>query len=194
MFLCLMFFTFMFYFYLTSDNFIFMFLCLMFFTFMVYFYLTSDNFIFMFLCLMFFTLMFYFYFTSDNFITCPSVTRVVVFLMLPQFLSKNGRQALIAYAFILALTGPAKNTLRNVEIMSESMACEQVWSSWLAVNMSNSNTAINSSTTNSKQFSWNCWMKGYNNDTSTSRTWYWRFSQQCCWDCSSLFLSMIMKT
>ena len=76
--------------------------------------------------------------------------------MLPQFLSKSGRQALIAYAFILVLTGPAKNTLRNTEILSESVACQQVLSSWLDVNMSNSNTAINIFATNSKQFSWNC--------------------------------------
>lgn len=55
--------------------------------------------------------------------------------MLPQFISKNGRQALIAYAFILVLTGPAKNALRNTEIMSESVACEQVLSSWLDVHM-----------------------------------------------------------
>jgi hypothetical protein len=55
--------------------------------------------------------------------------------MLPQFISKNGRQVLIAYAFILVLTGPAKNTLRNTEIMSESVACEQVLSNWLDVNM-----------------------------------------------------------
>ncbi|PSN35587.1 DC-STAMP domain-containing protein 2 [Blattella germanica] len=51
--------------------------------------------------------------------------RVVVFLMLPQFFSKRGRQALVAYAFVLALAGPAKNTLKNTEIMSESLACGQ---------------------------------------------------------------------
>lgn len=86
-------------------------------------------------------------------ITCHSVPRVVVFLLLPQFFSKNGRQAIIAYAFILVLTGPAKNTLRNTEILSESVACEQVLSSCLDVNMSNSNTASDSFATNSKQFS-----------------------------------------
>ena len=50
----------------------------------------------------------------------------MVFLLLPQFFSKRGRQAMMAYAFVLALTGPAKNALRNTEIMSESLACGQV--------------------------------------------------------------------
>ncbi|EEB18012.1 conserved hypothetical protein [Pediculus humanus corporis] len=51
--------------------------------------------------------------------------RCTVFLCIPQLFSKRGRQALLAYAFILALSGPAKNTLHNVEVMSESLACGQ---------------------------------------------------------------------
>lgn len=51
--------------------------------------------------------------------------RCIVFLLLPQFFSKRGRQALAAYAFILALTGPAKNTLHNTSVLSESLACGQ---------------------------------------------------------------------
>ncbi|XP_014489319.1 PREDICTED: DC-STAMP domain-containing protein 2-like [Dinoponera quadriceps] len=51
--------------------------------------------------------------------------RCVVFLLLPQFFSKRGRQALLAYAFILTLTGPAKNTLHNISVLSESLACGQ---------------------------------------------------------------------
>lgn len=51
--------------------------------------------------------------------------RCMVFLLLPQFFSKRGRQALAAYAFILALTGPAKNTLHNTNVLSESLACGQ---------------------------------------------------------------------
>lgn len=47
-------------------------------------------------------------------------------MMLPQLFSKRGRQALVAYAFILVFTGPAKNTMRNMRILSESMACTQV--------------------------------------------------------------------
>ncbi|XP_012059688.1 PREDICTED: uncharacterized protein LOC105622889 [Atta cephalotes] len=51
--------------------------------------------------------------------------RCIVFLLLPQFFSKRGRQALIAYAFILTLTGPSKNILHNISILSESLACGQ---------------------------------------------------------------------
>ncbi|XP_058794429.1 DC-STAMP domain-containing protein 2-like [Phymastichus coffea] len=51
--------------------------------------------------------------------------RCMVFLFLPQFFSKRGRQALMAYAFILALSGPAKNALYNIGVLSESLACSQ---------------------------------------------------------------------
>ncbi|KAL2719595.1 DC-STAMP domain-containing protein 2-like [Vespula squamosa] len=51
--------------------------------------------------------------------------RCVVFLLLPQFFSKRGRQALIAYAFILTLTGPGKNMLRNINVLTESLVCGQ---------------------------------------------------------------------
>ncbi|XP_017788733.1 PREDICTED: uncharacterized protein LOC108571245 [Habropoda laboriosa] len=51
--------------------------------------------------------------------------RCVVFLLLPQFFSKRGRQALMAYAFILAITGPVKNTLHNTAVLSESLTCAQ---------------------------------------------------------------------
>ncbi|XP_068083933.1 DC-STAMP domain-containing protein 2-like [Anabrus simplex] len=51
--------------------------------------------------------------------------RLIMFLILPQFFSKRGRQALMAYAFILAITGPGKNMLHNTEVLSESLACGQ---------------------------------------------------------------------
>nr|XP_012140476.1 PREDICTED: DC-STAMP domain-containing protein 2-like [Megachile rotundata] len=51
--------------------------------------------------------------------------RCVVLLLLPQFFSKRGRQALMAYAFILALTGPVKNILHNTGVLTESLACAQ---------------------------------------------------------------------
>ncbi|EFN71290.1 DC-STAMP domain-containing protein 2 [Camponotus floridanus] len=51
--------------------------------------------------------------------------KCIVFLLLPQFFSKRGRQALIAYAFILTITGPGKNTLHNTSILSESLVCGQ---------------------------------------------------------------------
>ncbi|XP_030764756.1 uncharacterized protein LOC115888990 isoform X2 [Sitophilus oryzae] len=54
-----------------------------------------------------------------------SNVRCIVLLTLPQFFSKRGRQALLAYAFVLALTGPAQNTLNNMGILSESLACGQ---------------------------------------------------------------------
>lgn len=56
-------------------------------------------------------------------------SRCIVFLLLPQFFSKRGRHALMAYAFILTITGPAKNTLHNVGVLSESLACTQVTTS-----------------------------------------------------------------
>ncbi|XP_031776330.1 DC-STAMP domain-containing protein 2-like [Apis florea] len=57
---------------------------------------------------------------EDEKLTC------VVFLLLPQLFSRRGKQALMAYAFILALTGPVKNTLHNMGILSESLSCAQV--------------------------------------------------------------------
>jgi hypothetical protein len=39
----------------------------------------------------------------------------------------------VAYAFTLALTGPAVNTLRNTNILSDSLACVQVFSDLLNV-------------------------------------------------------------
>ncbi|XP_026666827.1 DC-STAMP domain-containing protein 2-like [Ceratina calcarata] len=58
-------------------------------------------------------------FTGGVILTC------IVFLLLPQFFSKRGRQALMAYAFILALTGPIRNTIHNTAVLSESLACAQ---------------------------------------------------------------------
>ncbi|XP_066262197.1 uncharacterized protein [Euwallacea similis] len=51
--------------------------------------------------------------------------RCIVLLALPQFFSKRGRQALLAYAFVLALTGPTRNIVNNLGILSESLACGQ---------------------------------------------------------------------
>ena len=49
----------------------------------------------------------------------------LVCLMVPQILSRRGRAGLMAYAFILTIAGPAKNTARNMDILSESLTCEQ---------------------------------------------------------------------
>ncbi|KAI5712786.1 hypothetical protein M8J75_011137 [Diaphorina citri] len=51
--------------------------------------------------------------------------RCVTLLVLPQFFSQQGRQILLAYAFLLAATGPAQNTFHNMNILSDSLACTQ---------------------------------------------------------------------
>ncbi|CAG4964297.1 unnamed protein product [Parnassius apollo] len=51
--------------------------------------------------------------------------RCLVFLLVPQFFSRVGRYTLTCYALVLILTGPATNTLKNSEVLSESMACSQ---------------------------------------------------------------------
>ncbi|XP_060806892.1 DC-STAMP domain-containing protein 2-like [Amyelois transitella] len=51
--------------------------------------------------------------------------RCLVFLLLPQFFSRAGRYTLTCYALVLILTGPATNTLKNSEVLTESMACRQ---------------------------------------------------------------------
>jgi len=51
--------------------------------------------------------------------------RCLVLLILPQFFSKRGRSALIGYAFMLALFGPAANTTKNIQVLTGSMTCGQ---------------------------------------------------------------------
>ncbi|XP_063834460.1 uncharacterized protein LOC135083679 isoform X2 [Ostrinia nubilalis] len=51
--------------------------------------------------------------------------RCLVFLLIPQFFSRVGRYTLTCYALVLILTGPATNTLKNSEVLSESLACGQ---------------------------------------------------------------------
>ncbi|XP_071444965.1 DC-STAMP domain-containing protein 2-like [Hetaerina americana] len=51
--------------------------------------------------------------------------RCFVLLLLPTLFSKRGRQALLAYAIVLALAGPARNVLHNVDVLSQSLACSQ---------------------------------------------------------------------
>lgn len=47
-------------------------------------------------------------------------------LLIPQCFSRVGRYTITCYALVLILTGPATNTLKNSEVLSESMACGQV--------------------------------------------------------------------
>lgn len=51
--------------------------------------------------------------------------RCLVLLVLPQFFSKKGRAAIVAYTFVLALSGPATNTIKNTEVLSTSLTCGQ---------------------------------------------------------------------
>ncbi|XP_072932438.1 uncharacterized protein [Epargyreus clarus] len=51
--------------------------------------------------------------------------RCLVFLLIPQLFSRVGRYTLTCYALVLILTGPATNTLKNSEVLTESMACTQ---------------------------------------------------------------------
>ncbi|CAD6221959.1 GSCOCG00011669001-RA-CDS [Cotesia congregata] len=51
--------------------------------------------------------------------------RCITLLLFFQCFSKRGRQALIAYAFVLMLVGPTSNTLHNVQVLSELLSCGQ---------------------------------------------------------------------
>ncbi|KAL4702049.1 hypothetical protein ACJJTC_012497 [Scirpophaga incertulas] len=66
-----------------------------------------------------------------------SRVRCLIFLLLPHFFSRVGRYTLTCYALVLILTGPATNTLKNLEVLTESMACgqEQVKASVNHVNL-----------------------------------------------------------
>lgn len=50
----------------------------------------------------------------------------LVLLAMPQFFSKRGRSAMIAYVFLITFTGPIQNMAKNTEILSASMSCGQV--------------------------------------------------------------------
>ncbi|CAH1109561.1 unnamed protein product [Psylliodes chrysocephalus] len=60
-----------------------------------------------------------------NGLAFSSKIRCIVFLTLPHFFSKKGRELLVAYAISLVLSGPAQNILNNLGILSESLACGQ---------------------------------------------------------------------
>lgn len=52
--------------------------------------------------------------------------RCFLFLLLPQVFSKQGRAAIVAYVFLLTVTGPVRNLVDNIDVMSESLSCGQV--------------------------------------------------------------------
>lgn len=59
-------------------------------------------------------------------ITFHSYSQCIFMLTIPQIVSKRGRMFLIATAFLIALSGPTRNVIRNGEILSESLSCSQV--------------------------------------------------------------------
>ncbi|KAL1123546.1 hypothetical protein AAG570_002623 [Ranatra chinensis] len=46
-------------------------------------------------------------------------------MLLPSVFSRSGRNAVTAYAIILVLTGPARNVLFNVQILTEALICAE---------------------------------------------------------------------
>lgn len=49
----------------------------------------------------------------------------ITLLALPQFFSKRGRSLLMAYIFVITLSGPMTNATRNIEVLSASLSCGQ---------------------------------------------------------------------
>lgn len=54
----------------------------------------------------------------------PSI-RCIGLLILPVFCSTKGRSTVVAFAYILAISGPIQNFLRNIAVVGESMSCGQ---------------------------------------------------------------------
>lgn len=52
-------------------------------------------------------------------------TQCIFFLTIPQFFSKRGRTAIIAYTFFIAFNGPAANLMKNFNVLTDCMACGQ---------------------------------------------------------------------
>jgi hypothetical protein len=46
--------------------------------------------------------------------------------MIPFSFGKKGRKTILAYAFAIALSGPASNTLRNIDVVADSIICAEV--------------------------------------------------------------------
>ncbi|XP_063629661.1 uncharacterized protein LOC134801062 [Cydia splendana] len=54
-----------------------------------------------------------------------STVRCLFLLLIPGLFSRVGRYTLACYALVLILTGPAANTLKNLDTLSASLACGQ---------------------------------------------------------------------
>lgn len=59
-------------------------------------------------------------------IWCSECLQCIFLLTLPQLISKRGRLFVLASAFVIAFSHPAKNMMRNAEILSDSLSCSQV--------------------------------------------------------------------
>lgn len=59
-------------------------------------------------------------------IWCSKCLQCIFLLTLPQLISKRGRLFVLASAFFIAYSHPAKNMMRNAEILSDSLSCTQV--------------------------------------------------------------------
>ncbi|XP_058463840.1 DC-STAMP domain-containing protein 2 [Malaya genurostris] len=59
-------------------------------------------------------------------VSCHSSSfQCLTLLMLPQILSKRGRASMIAYTFVLAINGPARNAIANIEVVGKAITCGQ---------------------------------------------------------------------
>lgn len=59
-------------------------------------------------------------------ITFHKTSQCIFMLTIPKLISKRGRMFMIAAAFMIALSGPTRNLIKNAEILSNSMSCSQV--------------------------------------------------------------------
>lgn len=51
--------------------------------------------------------------------------RCIAALIIPILCSSKGRSLVIAFAFFIAMTGPTKNIILNVDVLTESLSCGQ---------------------------------------------------------------------
>lgn len=53
-------------------------------------------------------------------------SRCIFFLLIPQFFSSKGRTTIVACMMLMAITGPGKNLMKNVHVLTSCLACGQV--------------------------------------------------------------------
>lgn len=57
--------------------------------------------------------------------------RCLVCLITAQMCSKRGRTVIVAYTYVLIMTGPSVNTTKNIYVTAKTMSCGQVNTRWL---------------------------------------------------------------